>query len=79
MTTSTSSSDFYSTTKYCPCCAKNVRYLASIELSYCVECGGEVRLFSASEWASFNAALEARKPKGGRPSASRATSAGRAA
>jgi len=59
--------DFYSATKFCPCCAKNVRYLASIELSYCVECGGEVRLFSAAEWTDFNAALEARKPKGGRP------------
>jgi hypothetical protein len=72
-------SDFYGTTKYCPCCAKNVRYLASIELSFCVECGGEVRLFSAEEWASFNAALEARKPKGGRPASQRPTATGRAA
>jgi hypothetical protein len=61
------SNDFYGATKFCPCCARNVRYLASIELSYCVECGGEVRLFSADEWAAFNAALEARKSKGGRP------------
>jgi len=79
MTTSTSSSDFYNTTKYCPCCAKNVRYLASIELSYCVDCGSEVRLFSASEWASFSVALEARKPKGGRPSSKRPASRDRAA
>jgi hypothetical protein len=59
--------DFYGATKYCPCCAKNVRYLASIELSYCVECGGEVRLFSAEEWTAISATLEARKSKGGRP------------
>ncbi|MEZ6016217.1 MAG: hypothetical protein R3F49_13945 [Planctomycetota bacterium] len=59
--------DFYAATKYCPCCDKNVRYLASIEVSYCVECGGEVRLFSAAEWTAFNATLEARKSKGGRP------------
>ena len=52
---------------FCPCCAKNVRYLASIEFSYCVECGSQVRLFSAAEWTAFNATLEARKPKGGRP------------
>ena len=50
--------DFYGATKYCPCCDKNVRYLASIEVSYCVECGNEVRLFSAEEWAAFNAKLE---------------------
>ena len=54
---------------------KNVRYLASIEVSYCVECGGEVRLFSAEEWTTFTAALEARKPKGGRPRASHGKSA----
>jgi len=52
-----------------------VRYLASIEVSYCVECGGEVRLFSAEEWTTFTAALEARKPKGGRPRASLGKSA----
>lgn len=69
------SHDFYAATKYCPCCEKNVRYLASIEVSYCVECGGEVRLFSAEEWTTFTAALEARKPKGGRPR----TSLGKAA
>ena len=61
------SHDFYAATKYCPCCAKDVRYLASLEASYCVECGGEVRLFSKDEWTAFTAALEARKPKGGRP------------
>ena len=59
--------DFYGATKYCPCCDKNVRYLASVEVSYCVECGNEVRLFSAAEWAAFNTKLEGQKPKGGRP------------
>ena len=39
----------------------------SIEHSFCVECSGEVRLFSKEDWESFHDSLQARKPKGGRP------------
>lgn len=60
------SNDFYAETKWCPCCASQVRYLSSIETSYCVECGAEVRLFSDAGWARFNLELEARKAKSGR-------------
>ena len=55
---------FHDDTKYCPCCDAYVRYLASIEQSYCVQCGSEVRLFSAADWTAFQARLEAKKPKG---------------
>lgn len=60
-------SDFYSDCKYCDACDKYVSYLMSIDTSYCVECGGEVHLFSKEDWQSFNQSLADRRPKGGRP------------
>ena len=60
-------SDFYNDRKYCPQCESYVSYLQSMEHSYCVECGGQVRLFSDSDWTSFHASLKERHPKGGRP------------
>ena len=57
---------FANDTKFCPCCNDYVRYLASVERSYCVECGGEVRLFSEADWQAFQAKMEYKKPKGGR-------------
>ena len=59
--------DYYSDRKYCPSCDKYVHYLMSIEHSFCVECGVEVRLFSKEDWEQFNASLNAKRPKGGRP------------
>ena len=61
------SNSFHNDTKYCPCCETYVRYLASIDRSYCIECGGEVRLMSEVDWGTFQERMEARKPKGGRP------------
>ena len=58
---------FLNDTKFCPCCNDYVRYLASIDRSYCIDCGGEVRLFSESDWTAFQEKMAARKPKGGRP------------
>ena len=71
------SRSFHDDTKFCPCCDAYVRYLASVERSYCVECGGEVRLFSEADWGKFQQRMEDRKPKGGRPrkSGRRATAA----
>lgn len=63
----TMSLSFHDDTKFCPSCDTYVRYLSSIDRSYCVDCGGEVRLLSESDWAKFQEQLEARKPKGGRP------------
>ena len=53
--------------KFCPCCNAYVLYLASVEQSFCVECGSEVRLFSDSDWVAFQQKMADRKPKGGRP------------
>ena len=61
------SHSFHDDTKFCPCCDAYVRYLASVERSYCVECGSEVRLFSEEGWTAFQEKMEARKNKGGRP------------
>ena len=59
--------DYYSDRKYCPECDDYVSYLMSIEHSYCVQCGGEVRLFSKQDWENFHESLAARRPRGGRP------------
>ena len=59
--------DYYSERKYCGHCEKYVPYLMSVERSFCAECGAEVRLFSENDWRVFNEAMQARKPKGGRP------------
>ena len=61
-------SSFHSDTKFCPCCNDYVRYLQSLDTAYCVECGGEVRLLSRRGLVRpFQARMEARKNKGGRP------------
>ncbi len=59
--------DFYSDCKYCHHCDNYVSYLQSMEHSYCVDCGNEVRLFSKEDWQRFNESLKDRRPKGGRP------------
>ena len=60
-------SDFYSDRKFCDHCNKYVSYLMSVESSFCVDCGAKVHLFSKKDWRSFNASLQERRPKGGRP------------
>jgi len=59
--------DYYSDRKFCTGCNEYVPYLMSVEHSYCAQCGQEVRLFSDADWAAFNEAMQARRPKGGRP------------
>lgn len=60
-------SSFYDDHKFCPACEQYVAYLISTDCSYCVQCGGVVRLFSEDDWTAFNDSLKARRPKGGRP------------
>lgn len=59
--------DFYNDLKWCDDCGDYVRYLKSLDHSYCVECGGTVRLFNEGDWEAFNETMRAAKPKGGRP------------
>lgn len=60
-------SAFHSQKKFCPCCNEYVNYLASIEHSYCIQCGAEARMLSKADWEALQTKLAARKPKGGRP------------
>ncbi|MFT5286528.1 MAG: hypothetical protein ACI8TQ_002697 [Planctomycetota bacterium] len=60
-------SSFYDDHKFCPACEDYVAYLISMDDSYCVNCGGIVRLFSEDDWVDFNESLKSRRPKGGRP------------
>lgn len=55
--------DFYAETKWCPRCKDYVRYLMSVDYSYCVHCGGKVRLFSDEDTQRFTATLGRRKWK----------------
>ncbi len=59
--------DFYNDRKYCQDCQEYVPYLQSMEHSYCTLCGAQVRLFSEEDWETFHAAVNEKKPKGGRP------------
>lgn len=54
---------FDSNRKWCPACDRYVAYLMSITTSYCVECGGEVRLLSTVDWESFSESMDARRPR----------------
>ncbi len=49
----TNHSEFYDEHKWCERCEKYVRFLMSVNHSYCVHCGGRVRLFSRADSAQF--------------------------
>ena len=59
--------NYYDDRKYCDSCSAYVHYLMSIDHSFCVECGGTVRLFSKDDWLAFNEEIKQRRPQGGRP------------
>ncbi len=46
-------SEFYTELKYCETCKTYVRFLMSVNHSYCVQCGGRVRLFSRDDNREF--------------------------
>lgn len=60
------SNQFATQTKFCAACNDYCSYLASPTKSYCIQCGGEMRLMSDTDWQRLQATLEARKPKRGR-------------
>ena len=53
--------DFYSEKKYCESCKSYVRYMMSVNHSYCVECGGQVRLFSKDDSRHFSENVQKHK------------------
>lgn len=53
--------DFEHEKKWCTQCQTYVRYLMSVNHSYCVVCGTPVRLFSKDDAQRFSEELERRK------------------
>ena len=55
--------DFYSEKKWCHECNRYVRYMISLEHSYCTRCGTKVALFSEEDRDKFLKSLERKKFK----------------
>ena len=53
--------DFYHEKKWCGHCHTYVRYLMSVNHSYCVSCGTQVKLFNKEDAVLFSTSLEKRK------------------
>ena len=53
--------DFYHEKKWCGQCNTYVRYLMSVNHSYCVDCGTQVKLFNKEDALRFSTSLEKRK------------------
>ena len=53
--------EFYSESKWCDECKGYVRFLMSVNHSYCVDCGGKVRLFSRDDGRSFTDTVQRHK------------------
>ncbi len=45
--------EYYRETKWCAQCQGYVRFLMSVNHSFCVQCGGRVRLFSGDDDRQF--------------------------
>ena len=56
--TPTTTASFYRETKWCGSCSAQVRYIASVDHSYCVQCGGKVRLFAPEQRAAVTEAAK---------------------
>ncbi len=46
--------DFYDDRKYCDRCKRYVRYLTSMNQSYCINCDGKVTVFSKKDMKAFH-------------------------
>ncbi|MBL8723826.1 MAG: hypothetical protein JNK49_07250 [Planctomycetes bacterium] len=57
----TDSAEFYRETKWCDACQAQVRFLMSVNHSFCVQCGGRVRLFSREESSRFAESVQRHK------------------
>ena len=55
--------NYYDETKWCETCQNYVRYLMSMDSSYCASCGRKVRLFSKKDAKDFSSTLEKKKWK----------------
>ena len=50
--------DFYDERKWCDNCKDYVRYLMSVDHSFCVQCGHKVRLFSHDDARRFSETVQ---------------------
>lgn len=55
--------DFYSELKWCASCNDYVRYMISVNHSFCTQCGGRVKLFSKEDSQRFSEQVQQRKWK----------------
>jgi rRNA maturation endonuclease Nob1 len=53
--------EFYSEQKWCEACKGYVRFLMSVNHSFCVTCGGKVRLFSRDDSSRFGETVQRHK------------------
>ena len=53
--------DYYDEQKYCEQCKSYVRFMMSVNYSYCVDCGGRVRLFSREDAQNFQDRVQRHK------------------
>lgn len=55
--------DFNNEKKWCTHCNEYVRYLMSVDHSFCAQCGNKVRIFSDADSQRFSTDLEKKKFK----------------
>ena len=53
--------EFYDERKWCEHCRTYVRFLMSVNHSFCVDCGGRVRLFNRTDSRSFHDTVQRHK------------------
>lgn len=56
-----SASEYYTEKKWCDHCKDYVRYLMSVEASYCAQCGNKVRMFSREDARKFSETVQRHK------------------
>lgn len=55
------SGDYYQEKKWCEACDDYVRYLMSVDHSYCIDCGGRVKLFNHKDKEHFSETIQRHK------------------
>ncbi|HHI80481.1 MAG TPA: hypothetical protein ENK02_10925 [Planctomycetes bacterium] len=56
--------DYYNEKKWCDKCGTYVRFLMSVDYSFCVNCGSRVRLFNEKDLKAFHRGLQQEKEAG---------------
>jgi hypothetical protein len=54
-------SDFYGERKWCEHCKEYVRFLMSVDHSYCIQCSKKVRIFSREDAERFQETIQRHK------------------